>query len=53
LVEIKAKSALEERDYEQILSYLKTSGFREGLIINFGASKLEFKRKINSAGILA
>lgn len=50
LVEIKAKGALENRDHEQLLSYMKSSGFRIGLLINFGADRLEFKRKINSAG---
>ena len=50
LVEIKAKGGLEKQDHEQIISYLKSSGFRVGLLINFGADRLEYYRKINSAG---
>lgn len=50
LVEIKAKESLDKRDYEQILSYLKSSGYRVGLLINFGADSMEFHRKINSDG---
>ena len=50
LVEIKAKGVLENRDHEQILSYLKSSGYRIGLLLNFGGDKLDYHRKINSAG---
>ena len=47
MVEIKAKSALEEVDFVQTLSYLKASGFHIGLLINFGAKRLEIKRLAN------
>ena len=47
LVEIKAKVALEARDFEQTLSYLKASGHKVALIFNFGCSKLEIKRISN------
>ncbi len=47
MVEIKAKSALEPVDFMQTLSYLKASGFKIGLLINFGAAKLEVKRIAN------
>ena len=47
MVEIKAKSALEEVDFVQTLSYLKASGFRVGLLINFGAKHLEIRRLAN------
>ena len=47
LVEIKAKAALEEVDFVQTLSYLKASGYRVGLLLNFGAKKLEIKRVAN------
>ena len=50
LIEIKAKRILENRDHEQIISYLKSSGYRIGLLLNFGGDKLEYHRKINSAG---
>ncbi len=48
LVETKAKSALENKDYIQILSYLKACGYQVGLLINFGASRIEVKRFENS-----
>ena len=47
MVEIKAKAALEPVDFVQTLSYLKASGYRVGLLLNFGASKLEIKRLVN------
>lgn len=47
LLEIKAKGALEEVDFIQTLSYLKASGFNVGLLINFGASRLQIKRVAN------
>ena len=48
IVEIKAKVALEPRDFEQTLSYLKASGFEVALLLNFGAKRLEVKRIANS-----
>lgn len=47
IVEIKAKMSLEERDFEQTLSYLKASGFRVALLLNFGERKLGIKRIVN------
>ena len=47
LVEIKAKAALESRDFEQTLSYLKASDYRVALLLNFGAKKLEIKRIVD------
>lgn len=47
MVEIKAKAALEEVDFVQTLSYLKASGYKVGLLINFGAKTLEIKRLAN------
>ena len=44
VVELKAKATLEDRDYNQTLNYLKTSGYHLGLLINFGVSKLEVRR---------
>ncbi|MBL7161374.1 MAG: GxxExxY protein [Anaerolineales bacterium] len=49
MVEIKAKSKLEDVDYVQTLSYLKASGYEIGLLINFGSKNLEVRRLINSA----
>jgi GxxExxY protein len=47
MVEIKAKALLEEVDCVQTLSYLKASGYKVGLLINFGAAKLQVKRLAN------
>jgi GxxExxY protein len=47
MLEIKAKNALEDVDKIQALSYLRASGFRVGLLINFGGRHLEIKRFIN------
>ena len=45
LIETKAVQALVEAHEAQVLSYLKTTGLRVGLLINFGAERLEFRRK--------
>ena len=47
MVEIKAKSKLEDVDFVQALSYLKASGYRVGLLINFGGKSLQVKRLAN------
>jgi len=47
MVEIKAKAALEDIDFIQALSYLKASSYRVGLLLNFGAKKLEIKQLAN------
>jgi GxxExxY protein len=47
MVEIKAKSVLEDVDFVQALSYLKASGYPVGLLINFGGKKLEVRRLVN------
>jgi GxxExxY protein len=47
MVEIKAKSALEGVDFVQALSYLRASGYKVGLLINFGGKRLEVKRLAN------
>jgi GxxExxY protein len=45
IVEIKAKQSIEKANEEQLVNYLKASGIKVGLIINFGKS-VEIKRKI-------
>lgn len=50
LLEIKAKSALEDVDKVQTLSYLKASGYPIGLLINFGGAEIEIKRIANTKG---
>ena len=47
IVEIKARSEFLPQDFIQTLSYLKASGFKLALLINFGAEKLEVKRMVN------
>jgi len=47
MVEIKAKASLEDVDFVQTLSYLKASGCRVGLLINFGSKRVQIKRPVN------
>ncbi len=44
IVEIKAKSELNNEDVAQLMNYLKISGCKLGLLINFGKAKLEVRR---------
>lgn len=46
LLELKAKQNLGDEDRAQILHYLKATGIPKGLLLNFGAASLEFKRFI-------
>lgn len=48
IVEIKAHNELLPEHFIQTLSYLKASGFRVALLINFGGSKLQVKRLVNT-----
>ncbi|MBE7554743.1 MAG: GxxExxY protein [Anaerolineales bacterium] len=47
MIEIKAKSELDPQDYVQALNYVKASNFKLGLLLNFGASRLQIKRFVN------
>ena len=44
LVELKACAGLDAVHEAQILNYLKASGIRVGLLMNFGRPKLEYRR---------
>jgi len=46
LVEIKSKEFLTAEDYDQFWKYLKGSEYKVGLLVNFGAKKLEIKRVV-------
>src|SRR3990172_7511036 len=47
MLEVKAKSEFAPEDFVQTLSYLKASGYKTGLLVNFGVKKLEVKRLVN------
>jgi len=46
IVELKALNKIGRIEEAQILNYLKATGFEIGLLINFGAPSLEYKRYI-------
>ena len=48
VVELKAIKKIEDDDWAQAINNLESSKIKVGLLINFGAKKLEFKRFINS-----
>lgn len=48
IVELKSVSELSDIHSAQLLSYLKASGYRVGLILNFAESRLRVKRMVNN-----
>ena len=48
IVEIKAIKSITEIEEAQILNYLKATNLPLGLIVNFGAPQLEWKRYVNT-----
>ena len=44
IIELKAVKAIAPEHQAQIINYLNATGFEVGLLINFGAPKLEYKR---------
>jgi GxxExxY protein len=49
LVELKAVKALSGVEEAQLIHYLKATGLSRGLLINFGAARLEYKRLVSNA----
>lgn len=48
IVELKASKALADENIAQILGYLRSSRIEHGLLVNFGAPKLQIKKYILS-----
>ena len=46
IVELKATDGLADHDIAQVLNYLKATGKKLGLLINFGTTKLQYRRVI-------
>ena len=46
IVEIKAISELSGIEEAQIINYLKATGLKKGLLINFGSKSLQYKRMV-------
>jgi GxxExxY protein len=44
VVELKALSSLTNEHEAQVLNYLKTTGNKVGVLVNFGTSSLQYKR---------
>ncbi|MBP6002276.1 MAG: GxxExxY protein [Pyrinomonadaceae bacterium] len=44
LLELKAVEALAKEHFAQVLNYLKTTGIEVGMVINFGKSRLQYRR---------
>ncbi len=50
IVELKAVHTLEKPFEDKLLHYLKVSNLPVGLLLNFGSSSVQIKRKVFSAG---
>ncbi|GAB4376241.1 MAG: GxxExxY protein [Calditrichia bacterium] len=48
MAELKARTNLEDVHLAQAINYLEAYGLEVGLLINFGAKSLQFRRLINS-----
>jgi GxxExxY protein len=44
LIEVKALAVVTTREHAQVMGYLRASGLRRGLLLNFGADFLSTKR---------
>jgi GxxExxY protein len=52
ILEIKAMNELSGGHESQVINYLKTTDFKLGLLINFGAESLEYKRLLDPSDCL-
>ena len=48
LVEVKAAKAIADEHIAQLLGYMRSSGCEHGLLINFGAPKLQIRKFVLS-----
>jgi GxxExxY protein len=48
LIELKANQCLVSGNEVQLVNYLTATGIETGLLLNFGAARLEFKRKFRT-----
>ena len=53
IIELKAVEFMPKVYETQLVHYLKTTGFQLGLLVNFGAPKLQIKRLVWTGGVSA
>ena len=46
IIELKAMDTLTGKHDSQLINYLKATGYKRGLLINFGQGSLQYKRRI-------
>ena len=47
ILEIKSKGLFADEDFAQTINYLKCSGCKVGIVLNFGSKKIGIKRIVN------
>ena len=47
IIELKALTKLMDAHLEQVIHYLKSTGMKRALLLNFGSSKLEYRRVVS------